>query len=106
MQALYLHYTLIGPDIDVPAGDMGVGGREIGFLFAGISPPERQLQNGVLILVKASAMVVPHSSGSNGLRRCLLPRNVLRDGQDIKGKTIAAAGFGNDLGHLQKLNSS
>ena len=71
MQALYRY---IGPDIDVPAGDMGVGGREIGYLFGEYRRLKGCFENGVLYFLE----------------------NVLKaDGQDIKGKTIAAAGFGN-----------
>ena len=45
MQALYRY---IGPDIDVPAGDMGVGGREIGFLFGEYRRLKGNFENGVL----------------------------------------------------------
>lgn len=52
------------------------------------------LENGVL--TKLQLWWFPHSSGSNGLQVRYDTENVLRDdGQDIKGKTIAAAGFGN-----------
>ena len=45
MQALYRY---IGPDIDVPAGDMGVGGREIGYLFGEYRRLKGCFENGVL----------------------------------------------------------
>ena len=45
MQALYRY---IGPDVDVPAGDMGVGGREIGYLFGEYRRLKGAFENGVL----------------------------------------------------------
>ena len=45
MQGLYRY---IGPDIDVPAGDMGVGGREIGYLFGEYRRLKGAFENGVL----------------------------------------------------------
>ena len=45
MQALYRY---IGPDVDVPAGDMGVGGREIGYLFGEYRRLKGAWENGVL----------------------------------------------------------
>ncbi len=38
----------IGPDIDVPAGDIGVGGREIGYLFGTWRKVTSSFSNGVL----------------------------------------------------------
>jgi len=45
MTELYRH---IGPDVDVPAGDMGVGGREIGYLFGQYKRIRNAYENGVL----------------------------------------------------------
>ena len=45
MTELYRH---IGPDIDVPAGDMGVGGREIGYLYGQYKRIKGCFENGVL----------------------------------------------------------
>ena len=45
MSELYRH---IGPDIDVPAGDIGVGGREIGFLYGQYRRIRGAFENGVL----------------------------------------------------------
>jgi glutamate dehydrogenase (NADP+) len=45
MSELYRH---IGPDVDVPAGDIGVGGREIGFLYGQYRRIRGAFENGVL----------------------------------------------------------
>ena len=45
MMELYRH---IGPDVDVPAGDMGVGAREIGYLFGAYKKIRGAYENGVL----------------------------------------------------------
>ena len=45
MTELYRH---IGPDVDVPAGDIGVGGREIGYLFGQYRRIKGNFENGVL----------------------------------------------------------
>ena len=45
MSELYRH---IGPDIDVPAGDIGVGGREIGYLYGQYRRIRGAFENGVL----------------------------------------------------------
>ena len=41
-------YKYIGPDVDVPAGDIGVGAREIGYLYGQYKPIKRTFENGVL----------------------------------------------------------
>lgn len=93
MQALYRY---IGPDVDVPAGDMGVGGREIGYLFGEYRRLKGCFENGVLTGKDFSfggSRIRPEATGYGAV---YFLENVLKDdGQDIKGKTIAAAGFGN-----------
>ena len=93
MQALYRY---IGPDIDVPAGDMGVGGREIGYLFGEYRRLKGCFENGVLTgkgFSFGGSRIRPEATGYGAVYYL---ENVLKDdGQDIKGKTIAAAGFGN-----------
>lgn len=93
MQALYRY---IGPNIDVPAGDMGVGGREIGFLFGEYRRLKGTFENGVLTgkgFSYGGSRIRPEATGYGAVYYL---ENVLRDdGQDIKGKTIAASGFGN-----------
>ena len=66
---LELH-KVIGPDMDVPAGDIGVGGREIGYLFGMYKKLTHQYQG-------------------------VLTGKLDTHGIDIKGKTVAISGFGN-----------
>ena len=93
MQALYRY---IGPDVDVPAGDMGVGGREIGFLFGEYRRLKGCFENGVLTgkgFSYGGSRIRPEATGYGAVYYL---ENVLKhEGEDIKGKTIAAAGFGN-----------
>lgn len=93
MQALYRY---IGPDTDVPAGDMGVGGREIGFLFGEYRRLKGCFENGVLTgkgFSYGGSLIRPEATGYGAVYYL---ENVLKhEGEDIKGKTIAAAGFGN-----------
>ena len=93
MQALYRY---IGPYIDVPAGDMGVGGREIGYLFGEYRRLKGVFENGVLTgkgFSYGGSRIRPEATGYGAVYYL---ENVLKhDGEDIKGKTIAAAGFGN-----------
>lgn len=93
MQALYRY---IGPDVDVPAGDMGVGGREIGYLFGEYRRLKGAFENGVLTgkgFSYGGSLIRPEATGYGSVYYL---ENVLKaDGEDIKGKTIACAGFGN-----------
>lgn len=93
MQALYRY---IGPDVDVPAGDMGVGGREIGYLFGEYRRLKGCFENGVLTgkgFSFGGSLIRPEATGYGSI---YFLENVLKDdGTDLKGKTIAAAGFGN-----------
>ena len=93
MQALYRY---IGPDVDVPAGDMGCGGREIGYLFGEYRRLKGNFENGVLTgkgFSYGGSLIRPEATGYGAVYYL---ENVLKDdGQDIKGKTIACAGFGN-----------
>lgn len=93
MQALYRY---IGPDIDVPAGDMGVGGREIGYLFGEYRRLKGVFENGVLTgkgFSYGGSLIRPEATGYGAVYYL---ENVLKhDGETLAGKTIAAAGFGN-----------
>ena len=88
-------YRYIGPDEDVPAGDIGVGAREIGYLFGQYKKLTHHW-NGVLTgkgLPYGGSLVRPEATGFGGLyfvNEMLQTHDI-----DIKGKTIAISGFGN-----------
>ena len=88
-------YRYIGPEIDVPAGDIGVGGREIGYLFGQYKKLTRDF-SGVLTgkgLEWGGSLVRPEATGFGGLY--FVNEMLATAGIDIKGKTVAISGFGN-----------
>ena len=93
MQALYRY---IGPDVDVPAGDMGVGAREIGYLYGEYRRLKGAFENGVLTgkgFSYGGSRIRPEATGFGAVYYL---QNVLAHfGESIEGKTIACAGFGN-----------
>ena len=86
----------IGPDTDVPAGDVGVGGREIGYLTGMYKKLAREYNTGVLTgkgMTWGGSILRPEATGYGAL---YFTSQVLKTaGKDIKGKTIALSGFGN-----------
>ncbi len=89
-------YRYIGPDIDVPAGDMGVGGREIGFLYGQYRRLKGMFQNGVLTgkdLSFGGSLIRPEATGFGAVY--YLNEVLEHENDTIEGKTIACAGFGN-----------
>lgn len=92
MTELYRH---IGPDEDVPAGDIGVGGREIGYLFGMYKKLTHRFE-GVLTgkgMEYGGSRIRPEATGYGALyfvNQMLQTRDIA-----IKGKTIAISGFGN-----------
>jgi glutamate dehydrogenase (NADP+) len=86
----------IGPDQDVPAGDVGVGGREIGFLFGMYTKLAREYNTGVLTgkgMTWGGSKIRPEATGFGAL---YFTQHLLhKAGKDIKGKTVALSGFGN-----------
>lgn len=93
MSELYRH---IGPDIDVPAGDMGVGAREIGYLYGQYKRLRGAFENGVLTgkgLAYGGSLIRPEATGFGAVY--YLEQVLAHQKDDIKGKTIACSGFGN-----------
>ncbi len=89
-------YRYIGPNTDVPAGDMGVGGREIGYLFGQYRRLKGTFENGVLTgkgFVYGGSLTRPEATGYGAMY--YLSEVLKHEGEDIKGKTIAISGFGN-----------
>ena len=93
MSELYRH---IGSSIDVPAGDIGVSGKEIGFLFGQYKRIVGAFENGVLTgkgLAYGGSLVRPEATGYGAI---YYTNEVLaHEGESIKGKTFAVSGFGN-----------
>ncbi len=102
MTELYRH---IGPNTDVPAGDIGVGGREIGFLFG----QYKRLRNeftGVLTgkgLNWGGSLIRPEATGYGAV---YFAHEMLKTiGMDIEGKVFGVSGFGNVAwGAVQKID--
>ena len=88
-------YKYIGPDTDVPAGDIGVGGREIGFMYGMYKKLARE-NTGVLTGKGRNwggSILRPEATGFGGVY--FVDHMLKKIGKDIKGKTIALSGFGN-----------
>ena len=86
----------IGPNVDVPAGDIGVGGREIGFLFGQYKRIRGAYENGVLTGKAPSFGGSPFRPEATGYGAVYYLCEVLKHEHDtIEGKTIAVSGFGN-----------
>lgn len=92
MTELWCH---IGPETDVPAGDIGVGGREIGFLY-GMYRKLAKENTGVLTgkgMTYGGSLIRPEATGFGGIyfvEAMLATRKT-----DFKGKTVSVSGFGN-----------
>ena len=102
MSELFRH---IGPNTDVPAGDIGVGGREIGYLFG----QYKRLRNeftGVLTgkgLGWGGSLIRPEATGFGAV---YFAQHMLhRIGKDIEGQMVGVSGFGNVAwGAITKIN--
>ena len=95
----------IGANTDVPAGDIGVGAREIGYLYG----QYKRLRNeftGVLTgkgLPYGGSLIRPEATGYGAVYYTVEMLNYFKD--DIKGKTFAISGFGNVAwGTVKKVN--
>lgn len=85
----------IGPDTDVPAGDIGVGGREIGFLF-GMYKKLTHEYTGTLTgkgLEFGGSLIRPEATGYGNVY--FLKHMLATRGIDLKGKTVCVSGSGN-----------
>jgi glutamate dehydrogenase (NADP+) len=102
MTELYRH---IGPNVDVPAGDIGVGGREIGYLFGQYKRIVGAYENGVLTgkgLSYGGSLIRPEATGYGATYYAV--EMLKHFGEEIKGKTFALSGFGNvSWGAAQKI---
>ena len=93
MNELYRH---IGPDVDVPAGDIGVGGREIGYLYGQYRKIKGAYQNGVLTgkpLAFGGSLIRPEATGYGAM---YFAEQIINEKNDtMEGKTIVVSGYGN-----------
>ena len=85
----------IGPDTDVPAGDIGVGGREIGYMFGQYKRIRNEF-TGVLTgkgMTWGGSLIRPEATGYGNV---YFAQNMLEvKGDSFKGKTVAISGAGN-----------
>lgn len=89
-------YRYIGPDRDVPAGDMGVGKREIGYLFGEYRRLKGNFENGVLTgkgLSYGGSLIREEATGYGAIY--YLEEILKEKGDSIEGKTIGVSGYGN-----------
>ncbi len=86
----------IGPDIDVPAGDIGVGVREIGYLYGQYRRIRGAFENGVLTgksLEAGGSLIRPEATGYGAV--FFLEEMLKHDGESLKDKTVITSGYGN-----------
>ena len=102
MTELYRH---IGPDVDVPAGDIGVGGREIGYLYGQYRRIRGVSQQGVLTGKGRSyggSLIRPEATGYGAVY--YLQAVLKHQHDELKGKTVVLTGYGNvSWGAVKKL---
>lgn len=88
-------WKIIGPDTDVPAGDIGVGGKEIGYLYGMYKKLQRE-HTGVLTgkgLAWGGSLIRPEATGFGTV---YFAQEMLgTKGTSFEGKTVAVSGFGN-----------
>ena len=88
-------HSLIGPETDVPAGDIGVGGREIGFLY-GMYKKLRKENSGILTgkgLTWGGSLIRPEATGFGNVY--FAKEMLATKGETFEGKRVAISGFGN-----------
>ena len=92
MSELFRH---VGPDTDVPAGDIGVGAREVGYMYGQYKRLVNRYE-GVLTgkgRAYGGSLIRPEATGYGAVYYTVEMLGYL--GEDIKGKTFAVSGFGN-----------
>jgi glutamate dehydrogenase (NADP+) len=88
-------WKLIGPETDVPAGDIGVGGREIGFMYGMYRKLARE-NTGVLTgkgINWGGSLIRPEATGFGAVY--FAKEMLATKGETFKGKVVAISGFGN-----------
>ncbi len=93
MTELYRH---IGPEIDVPAGDLGVAGREIGYLYGQYKRLTTRFDSGVLTGKQIVMGGLPGRTEATGYGIVFFAEHMLQaNGEELAGKTVVISGFGN-----------
>ncbi len=93
---MYELWRNIGPDQDSPAGDVGVGGREIGYLYGAYKKLAREHSTGALTGKSygwGGSLIRPEATGFGAIY--YVERMVKEKGDTLEGKRIALSGFGN-----------
>ena len=93
MGELFRH---IGADLDVPAGDIGVGGREVGYLFGAFRKLTGKYENGAITgkaMPFGGSILRPEATGYGAVY--YLESVLAHENDTIKGKRVAISGFGN-----------
>lgn len=89
-------YRYIGPEIDVPAGDIGVGPREIGYLYGQYKRLTTKFDSGVITGKGIVYGGLPGRTEATGYGIVFFTRNMLEAcGEKLEGKTVVISGFGN-----------
>ena len=98
-------YRYLGPNVDVPAGDLGVGGREIGFMMGQYKKLTRQY-DGTWTGKGTENGGLAGRTEATGYGIVFYAREMLKHfGEELKGKTVVISGFGNVAwGTAQKLD--
>jgi len=85
----------LGPDTDVPAGDIGVAGREVGFMYGYYKKMARE-NTGTYTgkgMTWGGSLIRPEATGFGAIY--FIDHMLKAKGIDMKGKTVAVSGFGN-----------
>lgn len=93
MTELYRH---IGPDVDVPAGDIGVGAKEIGYMYGQYRRIRGAFENGVLTgkgLSYGGSLFRPEATGFGAIY--YLNEVLKHNGDSLEGKKLTISGYGN-----------
>jgi glutamate dehydrogenase (NADP+) len=88
-------WKIIGPETDVPAGDIGVGGKEIGYLYGMYKKLQRE-HTGVLTgkgIDWGGSLIRPEATGFGTVY--FAQEMLATKGETFEGKTVAVSGFGN-----------
>ena len=99
-------YRHIGPDVDIPAGDIGVGGREVSYMYGQYRRIKGAFENGAFTgkgLSFGGSLIRPEATGYGAVY--YLNEVLSHEKDSIKGKTAILSGYGNvTWGAVSKLN--